>query len=163
MSGETGQQFATQAELQELAAQMATQADLKDQDLKLQGQILKLQGLMLDLNPGTPAPAPTRRLSGFRNAMDRHTLVACVWGAVVGAVGGGGGTHDSQARRDCGLVAGGRAALLRLVCDPAPSFLSPHNLSRAQASQVYKGVLPDLRDAGRPSPPGRLRAGRQLC
>ncbi len=88
MSGETGQQFATQAELQELAAQMATQADLKDQDLKLQGQILKLQGLMLDLNPGTPAPAPTRRLSGFRNAMDRHTLVACVWGAVVGAVGG---------------------------------------------------------------------------
>ena len=88
MSGETGSQFATQAELQEVAAQMATQADLKDQDLKLQGQILKLQGLMLDLNPGTPAPAPTRRLSGFRNAMDRHTLVACVWGAVVGAVGG---------------------------------------------------------------------------
>ena len=88
MSGETGSQFATQAELQELAAQMATQADLKDQDLKLQGQILKLQGQMLDLNPGTPAPAPTRRLSGFRNAMDRHTLVACVWGAVVGAVGG---------------------------------------------------------------------------
>ena len=81
MSGETGSQFATQAELQEVAAQMATQADLQDQDLKL-------QGLMLDLNPGTPAPAPTRRLSGFRNAMDRHTLVACVWGAVVGAVGG---------------------------------------------------------------------------
>ena len=84
MSGDTGSQFATQAELQELAAQMATQADLQEQDLKLQGQMLKLQGLMLDLNPGTPAPAPTRRLSGFRNAMDRHTLVACVWGAVGG-------------------------------------------------------------------------------
>ena len=81
MSGDTGSQFATQAELQEVAAQMATQADLQDQDLKL-------QGLMLDLNPGPPAPAPTRRLSGFRNAMDRHTLVACVWGAVGGAVGG---------------------------------------------------------------------------
>ena len=95
MNGETGSQFATQAELQELAAQMATQADLKDQDLKLQGQILKLQGLMLDLNPGPPAPAPTRSQGYFLGGnrwrhRDRWARPAC------GRAKGGGGDCQRQ-------------------------------------------------------------------
>ena len=64
----------------ELAAQMATQADLKDQDLKIQGQILKLQEQMLALKNGSRGAAA----ADVKRNLNRHTVAASVVAGVVG-------------------------------------------------------------------------------
>ena len=79
MSGETGQQFATQADLQELAAQMATKQDLKDQELKLREQMLDLKEQMRARQTGSRGAAG----SNFKRNLNRHTVAASVMGIVL--------------------------------------------------------------------------------
>ena len=73
MSGETDPQFATQADLQELAAQMATKAEVQALELKLQDQ-------MLALKTGSRGAAG----ADFKRNLNRHTVAASVVAGVVG-------------------------------------------------------------------------------
>ena len=77
MSGETGQQFATKADLAQLAAQMATKAEVQDLELKLREQ-------MLGLNPRRPGSA--RQVSDFKRSLNRHPVAASVVAGVLGIV-----------------------------------------------------------------------------
>ena len=82
MSGEVRQQFATQADLQELAAQMATKQDLKDQELKLREQMLDLKEQMRARQTGSRGAAA----ANFKRNLNRHTVAATVVAGLLGIV-----------------------------------------------------------------------------
>ena len=82
MNDEVRQQFATQADLQELVAQMATQADLKDLEIQLRSRIVAQREQMRARQTGSRGAAA----ADVKRKLNRHTVAASVVTGLLGIV-----------------------------------------------------------------------------